>query len=281
MKKLKNFKGLLFVFPSLLGVLIFYILPFFQSFMYCFTTGMSQKHFVGLANFKALFENPNYHLALYNTLFITGIALPLLCVSSLMVALIIEKQIKRLKWLQGVLLIPMALPAASLMLVWQDLFAEKGIINAILGSKVNWLESAYAPWVIIFMIIWKNIGYNTLLIISSLLMMPKEYEEAAHIDGGGFFKVALYVKIPYLLPMLFFSVVISIANCFKIFREVYLLQGSYPQNNLYLLQHFMNNQFSKLNYDMLTTAAFTLYMVLFVIIFVLTKWQQRYIQESV
>ncbi len=249
--------------------------------MYCFTTGLMEKEFVGLSHFKTLFENQNYHLALYNTTFITGIALPSLCILSLVVTLFIEKQLKALKWLQGVLLIPMALPAASLMLVWQDLFAEKGILNALLGTANNWLESDYAPWVIIFMVIWKNLGYNVLLLIGSLLMMPKEYEEAAQLDGGSSLKMAWYIKVPYLMPMFFFTCVISLSNCFKIFREVYLLQGEYPQNNLYLLQHFMNNHFAKLNYDLLTTAAFTLYTFLFILIFFLTKWQQHYIQENV
>lgn len=281
MKKLRKWKGLLFVLPSLSGVLVFYMLPFLKSLVYCFTMGLNEKHFVGLANFKALFSNQNYQLALFNTTFITGIALPSLCFLSLMMALIIEKQLKKLKWLQGVLLIPMALPAASLMLLWQDLFAEKGILNALFNTQTHWLKSGYAPWIIIFMIIWKNLGYNVLLIIGSLLMMPKEYEEAAQLDGSSFMKIARFIKIPYLVPMLFFTVVISLSNCFKIFKEVYLLQGDYPQNNLYLLQHFMNNHFAKLNYDLLTTAAFTLYTVLFVVIFFLTRWQQRYIKENV
>ncbi len=281
MRQLKKWKGLIFVLPSLVGVLIFYIIPFFKSLVYCFTTGLVKKHFVGLANFKTLFENKNYHLAMYNTVFITGIALPSLCLLSLAVTLVIGKQIQKLKWVQGILLIPMALPAASLMLVWQDLFAEKGLLNALVNGQVNWLESAYAPWIIIFLIVWKNLGYNVLLLMGSLLMMPKEYEEAAQLDGGNALKIAWYVKVPYLMPMFFFTCVISLSNCFKIFREVYLLQGDYPQTNLYLLQHFMNNHFTKLNYDLLATAAFMLYTFLFIIIFFLTRGQQHYIQENV
>ena len=280
MKQIRKWKGLLFVLPSLSGVLVFYILPFLKSFVYCFTADLSDRRFVGLTHFKTLFNNANYRLAMGNTLFIIGIALPSLCFLSLLIALLIEKQLAKRKWLQGLLLIPMALPAASLMLVWQDLFSKEGILNAVLGTHLDWLQSDKAPWIIIGFIIWKNLGYNILLIIGTLLTMPKEYEEAAQLDGAGFFKIASFIKIPYLVPMLFFTIIISLSNCFKIFREVYLLQGDYPNRNLYLLQHFMNNHFAKLNYDLLTTAAFTLYTVIFIIIFLGARWQQRYIREK-
>lgn len=280
MKQIRKWKGLLFVLPSLSGVLVFYILPFLKSFVYCFTADLSDRRFVGLTHFKTLFNNANYRLAMGNTLFIIGIALPSLCFLSVLIALLIEKQLAKRKWLQGLLLIPMALPAASLMLVWQDLFAKEGILNAVLDTHLDWLQSDKALWIIIGLIIWKNLGYNILLIIGTLLTMPKEYEEAAQLDGAGFFKIASFIKIPYLVPMLFFTIIISLSNCFKIFREVYLLQGDYPNRNLYLLQHFMNNHFAKLNYDLLTTAAFTLYTVIFIIIFFGARWQQWYIREN-
>lgn len=280
MKRLKKYKGVLFVLPSLLGMMIFYIIPFISSFTYCFTSGIGSRHFVGVEHFKTLFKNPNYRLAIHNTAFITGIALPILCILSVLVTLLIEAQLKKFKWLQGLILIPMALPAASLMLVWEDLFARQGIINALLGTQISWLESSLAPWIVIFMIVWKHLGYNVLLLISTLLTMPKEYVEAAYLDGAGSVRIAYAIKLPYLMPVLFFMVIVSLSNCFKIFREVYLLQGEYPENNLYLLQHFMNNHFTKLNYELLTTSAFTLYSVIFCFIFILMKWQQRYIREN-
>ncbi len=278
MKKKAKWMGILFILPSLIGMLVFYIIPFGMSLTYCFTTGIHQKKYVGFANFKALFENANYHLALKNTLWITGVSLPLLCTLAVIVALFIEKALARRKWIQGVLLIPMAIPAASLMLLWKDLLSQEGLVNALLGCRVDWLHSPYAPWIIIGMIIWKNLGYNILLLMSSLLMMPKAYEEAAQLDGASAIQVALKIKIPYLMPMLFFEVMISLSNCFKIFREVYLLQGAYPETNLYLLQHFMNNHFMKLNNELLSTAAFTLYSVIFIVILVAMKCQARYKQ---
>lgn len=276
MRKRKKWIGIAFIMPSLIGMLIFYFIPFCVSLTYCFSAGMGQRKFVGLANFKQLFENVNYRLALKNTLYITGVALPLLCVMAIVAALFIERALTRRKWLQGTLLMPMAIPAASLMLLWQDLFSKEGLFSSLLGVKIDWLHSGFAPWIVIGMIVWKNLGYNILMMMSSLLMMPKEYEEAAVLDGANERHIALHIKLPYLMPMLFFEVLISFLNCFKIFREVYLLQGNYPETNLYLLQHFMNNHFTKLNYELLSTAAFTLYSVIFIVILVVAKCQNRY-----
>lgn len=287
MKKIKNlktfnkWKGLLFVLPSLLGVSIFYILPAMQSVIYCFTSGIKERKFVGLAHFISLFNNQTYRLATSNTLFITGIALPLLCGLGIIIAILLEKNIHRYHFLQVALLIPMALPAAALMLWWHQLFDVNGIISHLLDYEVDWLRSSYAPFIVIGMIVWKNLGYNVLILTSALITMPKEYEEAASMDGAGFWKISFHIKVPHLVPSLFFTIILSLLNCFKIYREIYLLQGDYPDSHIFLLQHFMSNNFVNLNYDLLTTSAFILYIVIFSIIYILTKWQQAYIKGNV
>lgn len=281
MKVLKKWTGILFVMPSLIGVMIFYIIPFISSLGYCFTRGIVERKFVGLHNFMSLFQSKAYRLAIGNTLSITGVALPILCVLAVFIALLLERQLRKYKWIQGLLLIPMALPSASLMLLWQDLFMEQGIINEVLKSNVDWLNSEYAKAIIVLLIIWKNIGYSVLLIINSLLMMPKEYSEAASLDGAGFIRQSLWIKVPYIVPVLFFTVIISLVNCFKIFREVYLLQGDYPSTEIYLLQHFMNNNFNQLNYEILSSSAFILYLIIFIIVYLISRWQQKYISSNV
>jgi multiple sugar transport system permease protein len=280
MGRINKWRGFLFVLPSLVGVAIFYIIPFGSSLIYCFTAGIANRRFVGLENFKILFQNKAYKLTLYNTGLIIGTALPILCLVAVGLALVIEKELKKYRFLQGWLLLPLTIPTASMVLIWKDLFAEQGIINAMIHARINWLDSKYGFLMVIGMIIWKNIGYDTLLIISSLLTLPKEYEEAASLEGAGDIRIALTIKVPQLVPMLLFTVIISLLNCFKIFREVYLLQGNYPSKNLYLLQHFMNNNFTKLNYEMLATAAFVLYIVIFMVIYCSVKWQQSYINNN-
>lgn len=281
MRVIRRWKGLLFVLPSLIGVVIFYIIPFLQSMLYCFTKGIANRRFVGIQNFKELFQDKSYKLAVCNTGLVIGIALPLLCILALILALVIDKSLKKYRFLQAWILLPIAIPTASMVLVWRDLFAQRGIMNGILGTNINWLDGDYTPFIAIVMTIWKNIGYDVLLIISSLLTLPKEFEESARLEGAGDIKLALWIKLPQLVPMLFFTIIISLLNCFKIFREVYLLcGGNYPNKKIYMLQHYMNNHFDNLDYELLATAAFILYIFIFIIIFFMTRWQQNYINRN-
>ena len=268
MEKKLRWKGVLFVLPSFLGLMIFYILPFIMSMD------------VGFQSFQELFQNEAFRLATYNTVRIIGSALVLLCLLSLGIALMLESQLEKYRWGQSVLLIPLAIPAASMILLWQDLLGPNGILNSILKIDIDWLNSRAAPYVIIGMILWKNTGYNVLLLLGALFTMPKEYEEAAQLDGASKLRIAWSIKLPYLLPILFFIGVISLQNSFKIFREIYLLQGDYPYGELYFLQHFMNNNFAKLNIEVLSAAAFTVYVFIFLAIYILSYGQQYYLKKS-
>lgn len=279
MRRFKKWKGLLFVLPSLVGVIIFYIVPFMGGLSYCFTIGIQEKKFVGFANFISLFRNEAYRLAVKNTVMLMGIALLLLCSMAILLALIIEEHLSKVRFLQSWVLIPVAIPTATMVLVWNDLLMKEGILSNLVGCSVDWLDSLWAPYIMVGIMIWKNIGYDILLVISTLLTLPKEYEESASLEGANWLKIAWYIKLPQLIPMLFFMVIISLFNCFKIFREIYLLRGDYPSEQLYLLQHFMNNHFINLNYPMVTAAAFMMYVIIFMIIGGAAKWQQHYIES--
>ena len=280
MRCMRRWKGLLFVLPSLIGVTIFYIIPFIKSVGYCFTLGSQDHTFVGLNNFKKLFNNDAYHLGMINTIKIIGISMIILCVLAIIVGLLIEERLEKYRFLQSFLLLPMAIPTASMVLVWHDILARKGILSCLVGRSIDWLDSRVGFIIVIGIVVWKNIGYNVLIIISTLLTIPREYQEAASLDGASGMKTALYIKLPQLVPMLFFMCIISFFNATKIFRELYLLKGGYPSEGLYLLQHFMNNNFANLNYNMLTTAAFTMYLFVSIIIITLSKLQQNYMENN-
>src|SRR5690606_13663667 len=123
-------------------------------------------------------------------------------------------------------------------------------------EPVNWLRSGWSTGVVALVYVWKNCGYNMVLFLAGLGNIPKEYYEAAYIDGAGPFTCLIKITLPYMVPTSFFVLIISIINSFKVFREVYLLAGKYPYQDIYLLQHFMNNNFFNLSYQKLTTAAF-------------------------
>jgi multiple sugar transport system permease protein len=129
-----------------------------------------------------------------------------------------------------------------------------GFLYGIGLSPVNWLNSGYARFVVLAIFIWKNLGFNMVLFMAGLSNIPKEYYESAAIDGAGSWATLKRITIPCLLPTFVIVLLMSIINSFRVFREIYLLMGAYPHNSVYMLQHFMNNNFFSLNYQRLTTA---------------------------
>ena len=105
-----------------------------------------------------------------------------------------------------------------------------------------------------------------ILFLAALNNIPKDLLEVAELEGAGKLYRLLHIKLRYLSPTILFVTILSLINSFKLFREVYLLTGDYPYEDLYLLQHFMNNTFKSLDYQKLSAAAMIMSLVMIVII---------------
>jgi len=123
--------------------------------------------------------------------------------------------------------------------------------------------------------IWKNMGYTMILYLSALSSIPRDYYEAAEIDGAGSFAQFRYVTFPCLAPASVLTLTMSVINSFKIFREIYLVTGTYPHESIYTLQHFMNNMFVSLNYPKLTSATTVLTLFITVLTLLLLRWEKK------
>lgn len=255
--------------PSLIGVLLFFVLPFAYIFTYAFTDGTTGE-FCGFDNFKDLFSNVAFITAAKNTLTFSLIAVPLAVILALMLAMMLEANIPGKSKFRTFFLSPMMVPVASVVLIWQVLFSNNGALNNIIeslgGSGVDWMSSEYGLIVVGVLFLWKNLGYNMILFISALANIPKAQVEAAQVDGASSLRIFFTVKLRYISPSLLFVTILSIINSFKVFREVYLLTGNYPYESMYMLQHFMNNTFNSANYQKLSSAALVLTAVMLVII---------------
>jgi len=164
------------------------------------------------------------------------------------------------------------IPSACVAFFFQSLFLSNGLLSRVLGENIDWLQTEYAFPVAVAVFIWKNMGFNLVLALSGLANIPKAYYEWAAMEGMGCRRMFFKITLVYFVPMLFIMFVMSFVNSFKIFRELYMLAGSYPNEKIYMLQHYMNNQFTRLNYQNLTTAAFvitaiiTAFMIVFFVI---------------
>lgn len=254
-----------FLAPSLAGVTIFLLAPFVETVRrsFCDTLG---KNFVGLANYRSVLSNTAFRLAVTNTLRFTGVCVPLLLLLSLILALALRTRALKgthwAEWYRTTFLLPMAIPVASIALLWKVLFARTGLINSVLGTEVDFMGTEGAFWVLIATYLWKNIGYDSILWSSGLDAISTELYEAAAVDGAGPWRQFTAITLPNLLPTLLVTGILSLLNTYKVFREAYLVAGAYPQDSIYLLQHLFNNWFLALDLPRLCAAAVLVALVL-------------------
>lgn len=265
----------LYLLPSLLGVTVFFIVPFFVVVYYSVIRGTMNPEFVLFENYKNVLQNEAFKVAVRNTLKFSVMAVPLAVVLPLGLALILENNIPGRSQFRTFFLSPIMVPVASVVLIWRVLFDYNGALNGILMNfgvdKIDWLSSDYALLVITVLYLWKNIGYNMILFMASLANIPKGLLEAADVEGApGWYKF-FAIKLRYLSPTVLFVTILSMINSFKVFREIYLLTGDYPYEGLYMMQHFMNNVFNHLDYQKLSAAAVLLALFMVALIALLFK----------
>lgn len=271
-KKETRFAWLLLL-PSLSGITVFILSPFLDAIRRSFYEAMSRK-FVGLENYRTVLQNKAFLLAAKNTLRFLFTCIPLLLLISLVLSAFIVGQKKYGTFFKTSFLIPMAIPVASVVLLWRLFFNNHGLINKVMdffgGRTVDWMNSSSAFYVLIFSYIWKNTGYDMVLWIAGFDGISTALYEAASIDGAGTWKKFRYITLPGLMPTMYIVSVLSLINSFKVFREAYLIAGSYPDDSIYMLQHLFNNWFISLDIQKMCAAAVILAITLLLFILIIS-----------
>ena len=279
MKRKHALKGILFIFPSFAGVCVFCLLPYVDVIRRSFL-GAVNGVFTGFMNYQMIFSNQAFLLAGKNTLRFFGICIPLLVVLSLAAAVLLNGLGKNQKQLmKTAFLLPMAIPVASVAILWKVLFNGQGLLNHFLEmlslKSIDWLNTKATFWVLVISYIWRNLGYDIVLWLAGLSTIPESLYEAAKVDGAGAWKCFTRITCPNLFPSLFTIVVLSLLNGFKVFREAYLVAGDYPQENMYLLQHLFNNWYRDLAMDKMAAAAVVTGIAIMVLVLLLQKAWER------
>lgn len=270
-----------FLLPSLAGVSVFVLAPFLDVVRRSFLTAVTEQ-WSGLKNYQVIFGNQAFRLAVRNTLRFTAVCLPLLIGLGLFLAVQLSK-LKERQFLKSCFLFPLAMPAATVVLIWKMLFSRQGFLNGWLmafgllpqGQPVDYMGTGAAFWVLVFSYIWKNLGYTMVLWLAGIFAVSTDMKEAARVDGASERQCFWKVVFPNLKGTLYTIAVLSFLNSFKVFREAYLVAGSYPHESMYLLQHLFNNWFVNLELDKMAAAAVCVGLVLFAVILVLQRlWDQ-------
>lgn len=280
LKTRDSLTGTAFILPFFLGFALLYLIPFGWSVVKTFMAGAGGSRFVGLRNYCDLFRSAAFQLAAGNTLRFIGVGVPLLMVLSFALALALYRKFRGASFFRSAFLLPLVIPVAAVVTVVQAFFGDGGLTNQlleVLGLPVkSWLHSDLAFSLLIGLYIWKNCGYNMILFLAGLAAIPQEYADAAACEGASEAYILRHITLPLMVPNFFFVFVISVINAFKSFREAYLLGGSMPHESIYMLQHFMNNNFTNLNYPRLSTAALLIFSGIFLLVLLLFCVKRKY-----
>lgn len=269
-----------FLAPSVLGFSLFYLIPFVIGIVYSFMDKTSGGMFVGLANYETVLGSGSFRKAAWNTLWFTAVSVPLLILVSLVLALLLNGNVYLRRWVRTAYILPLVVPVASVVMIWQIVFDWNGSLNAWfygLGwGRIDWMKSEWARAVLLIVYLWKYVGYNMILFLAGLQGIPNDYYETADLEGAGPVRKLFNITLVYLTPTMFFVVLISIINSFRIFRETYLIAGNYPHDSIYMLQHYMNNMFMSLDVQKLTAAAVLMVICILAIVSGMQSLERRF-----
>ena len=269
----------LFLLPSLLGALLFYVVPFGYSLYYALIDNMGNQQFVGLKNFTDTLSNELFQSAAWNTAVFIGISVPLGVGIGLGLSLCLRKMKRGKAAAATALLLPLVVPSWTIVYFWKVLFDSNGLVNEWLiqlGLSHQWVsQNQWSMGILVAVFLWKNVSYNIVLFWSGLNWIPEIYYEQARLEGANGWQQFRHITWIYLSPTTFVVLLMSVVNSFKVFKEVYMLYGPYPDPDIYMLQHYMNNQFLSLNMQKLCSAAYILFLVMGLVLLVLFYAQKR------
>jgi multiple sugar transport system permease protein len=276
-----------FVAPALCVIGVFFVLPVVAALAMSLTdfdiyalADWRNLRVVGLSNYAELLQRPLFWKALGNTLYFVAVGVPLSLAVSLGAALLLASPLARLQpFFRTALFAPVVTTVVAVAVIWRYLLGTRyGFVNYALGSlgipPIDWLgDPRFAMPAIILFAVWKNFGYNMIILLAGLQNIPEELYEAARIDGASAFERLRFVTLPMLAPILSIVAILTVAGYFQLFAEPYVMtQGGPLQSTLSVLYLMYEEGFKWWNLGSASAVAF----LLFILIFGVTAVQTRF-----
>ena len=223
----------IFIAPLVIGLIVFYIYPFFQNFWFSFNevNRFNVSTFTGLQNYKNLLKDKELYQTLGNTLKYVVITVPIGICLSLFLAALLNSKIKGTSIYRTIFFLPSVTMSVAIALVWKWMYnGDFGILNMFLGvfgmKGQNWLSNPkLALYMVMIVGIWMSVGYNTIIFLAGMQGISQTYYEAASLDGAGPVKQFFKITIPLVTPTIFFVMITSIIGGFQVFDTIYMMIG--------------------------------------------------------
>ena len=310
MKRRFSLTPYLFILPALIIVLVFRLLPVLQAARMSFYRWSiaGPLEFIGLRNYLRIFIDPKFYQSLGNTFWYVLGVVPVTIVLALFLAELLNRRIRGRGIFRTIYYLPMVTSIVAVSVVWKWLFnPDRGLVNALLGvfgiHGLKWLNDSrgvfdvllapvgihvsgffagpsFALAALIVVAVWHSLGYCIIIVLAGLQNVPRPYYEAARIDGAGGWKLFRHVTLPMISPTIFFLLVTQSIVAFNTFTPVYMMTqpAGGPLGSTSLVVYYLYEQSFRLwNLGYANAIAFAL----FVMIFVLTQFQKRFLEQRV
>lgn len=284
----RQWAGLLYVLPFIIGMLVFKLYPFMSSFYYSFTdfSLLRKETFVGLSNYVYMFtKDPLFFPSLKATFLYVLLSVPGKLGFALIIAVILNMKLKFISLYRTIYYLPSILGGSvAIAVLWRSMFTVDGIVNQFLTSigipAVNWFGiPSLAIMSISLLTVWQ-FGSSMVLFLAGLKQIPKDLYEAGTIDGASKLRMFFSITFPLLTPILFFNLIMQTVNAFQEFTAAFLITNGGPLNSTYLfgLKLYQDAfQFSKMGYaSALSWILFICIMLFTIIAFKSQKYWTHY-----
>lgn len=262
-------KGLLFTAPWLVGLAVFTTIPALMSlyFSFCDYSVLNPPVFIGATNFTDLARDEVFWQSLNNTLIYAVAALPLGTVLGIVLALLLNQQIIARPVFRTIFFLPSLVPLVALAILWQWIFnGEFGVLNHALGwfgiDGPNWLtDTTWAKPALIITALW-GVGNSVVIYLAGLQDVPRDYYEAARVDGANWWQQTRHITLPMISPVIYFNVIMGTIGVLQIFAVPYVMTGGGPARaTLFYTMYLFNQAFRYLNMGYACAMAWVLFVI--------------------
>nr|WP_249435831.1 sugar ABC transporter permease [Paenibacillus sp. Marseille-Q4541] len=222
--------------PGLIIIAVFVFWPILYGIPLSFTnySVVAETKYVGLSNFKNAFLDKNFTISLWNSLLYV-IVVPFIQIFSILMAILVNSRIPGIKLFRAAFYIPVVTSMVAVALIWSWLLSNNGVVNYLLmkvgliSEQISWLSaSETALGTLMFITMWKALGYYMMLYLAGLQGIPNDLYEAARVDGANRLQLIWSITLPLLRPHIFFCSLISVMGAVRVFDEVYILTKGGP-----------------------------------------------------
>ncbi len=276
---------LLFVIPSILGSFIFIFLPSLFSFILSFFKWnlLTNIKFVYFDNFIELLSSLQFWIVLKNTLVYALCVTFFATILPLVLASVLNSKIRGSELFKTAYFIPFITPMIVIAMVWQWIFDPNiGFVNILFKSNLQWLyDENLAMFVLIFVSVWKLIGYNMIIFLSGFSSLNTQMFEAAKIDGADNLRIFFKITLPLISPTIFFVLVVTTISSFQVFDLIYLMTQGGPDGSTNILVYWLyKNAFEFFEIGKASAIAYILFILILSLTMIQWKLRKKWVSNE-